>query len=148
MCRGQDGFYQTGCPLEGRFVNNGDGTVTDTCTGLMWQLDTADVNGDGKFLHVGDELPWCEALAYCENLDFAGYDDWRLPNIRELQSIVDYGRHWPAIDPVFRAESRWYWSSTSYAGRTRAAWCVHFEDGTVFVHSAEREHLRAVRTLP
>ena len=45
---GQDGFYQAGCPSAGRFVDNGDGTVTDSCTGLVWQKDTADVNGDGR----------------------------------------------------------------------------------------------------
>ena len=46
-CPGQDGFYQTGCAPDHRFVDNGDGTVTDNCTGLMWQKDTADVNVDG-----------------------------------------------------------------------------------------------------
>ncbi len=106
-CAGQDGFYSTGCPSEGRFVDNGDGTVSDTCTGLMWQQDTADTNGDGV-IELGplssDRRPWCEALAFCENLTFAGHDDWRLPNIRELQSIVDYGRgdlsrFIPSIDP-------------------------------------------------
>jgi hypothetical protein len=45
---GQDSVYATGCPSGGRFVDNGDGTVTDHCTGLMWQKGTADVNGDGQ----------------------------------------------------------------------------------------------------
>ena len=93
-CAGQDGLYATGCPSEGRFVDNGDGTVTDTCTRLMWQQDTADVNGDG-LRNEGDQPPWCSALAYCEDLELAGHDDWRLPNITELQSIVDHGRFSP-----------------------------------------------------
>src|SRR4029434_10887832 len=46
--RGQDAHYATGCPSQGRYIDNGDGTVTDLCTGLMWQKDTADTNGDGK----------------------------------------------------------------------------------------------------
>ncbi len=82
---GQDGFYQAGCPIEGRFVDNGDGTVTDTCTGLMWQKDTADVNGRRNRATMQDRLNWQDALKYCESLSFAGHDDWRLPNVRELR---------------------------------------------------------------
>ena len=79
---GQDGFYQAGCPSAGRFVDNGDGTVTDSCTGLVWQKDTADINGDGT-IDLDDELTWQDALKYCDGLSFAGHDDWRLPNVRE-----------------------------------------------------------------
>jgi hypothetical protein len=145
-CPGQDGSYSTGCPSEGRFVDNGDGTVTDNCTGLMWQKDTADVNGDGK-IDGADTLPWCDALAYCENLSFAGHDDWRLPNVRELQSIVDYGRPSPPIDPVFGALSSFYWSSTSGAGGPGFAWYV--VGGGVFYGGKDGfYYVRAVGTSP
>jgi hypothetical protein len=131
-CPGQDGSYATGCPSEGRFVDNGDGTVTDHCTGLMWQKDTADVNGDGQFVNNNrDDASWCDALAYCENLSFAGHNDWRLPNVRELQGIVDYGRINPSIDPAFDALSSVYWSSTSYADNPDSAWVVYFGYGAV-----------------
>jgi hypothetical protein len=128
---GQDAFYKAGCPTEGRFVDQGDGTVTDTCTGLVWQRDTADVNGDGK-IDTADRFNWLGALRYCESLSFAGHDDWRLPNVRELQSIVDYGRYGPAMDPVFGAvsESEWYWSSTSFANDPRAAWFFYLHYGS------------------
>lgn len=63
----------------------------------------------------GDRQNWCEALAYCENLTFAGHDDWRLPNIRELQSIVDYGRFTLAIDPHFGRLAVGTWSSLERA---------------------------------
>ena len=63
------------------FADNGDGTVTDTATGLMWQQADDGVARD-----------WGEALAYAEDLTLAGHGDWRLPNAKELQSIVDYSR--------------------------------------------------------
>lgn len=78
-----------------QFVDNGDGTISDLNTGLMWQQ--AD---DGNF------YDWENALSTAENLNLAGYTDWRLPNPKELHSIVDYSRspdmtHSPAIDPIF-----------------------------------------------
>lgn len=123
ICAGQDGFYQTGCSNEDRFTDNGDGTVTDNCTGLMWQKDTGN---DGNPL-----INWCDALAYCEDLELAGHDDWRLPNVRELQSIVDYGPLSPAIDAVFDALPSFYWSSTSNEGDPDSAWGVDFSSGSV-----------------
>ncbi len=73
---------------ENSFVDNADGTVTDEATGLMWaQSDD------------GVELDWADALAYANDSELGGYDDWRLPNVKELQSIVDYGRSPSASDP-------------------------------------------------
>ena len=145
---GQDWFYQKGCPMVGRFVDNGDGTVTDNCTGLMWQKDTADINGDGTIVFDQDGLKWQEALQYCEGLEFAGHDDWRLPNVRELQSIVDYGRFAPSIHPIFRAESGSYWSSTTLVSWPHFAWEVVFSDGTFDAVGKDVDHppyIRAVR---
>ena len=149
-CAGQDAHHATGCSSEGRFTDNGDGTVTDHCTGLMWQQDTADVNGDGLVVDDGgDALPWCLALAYCENLRFAGHEDWRLPNIRELQSIVDYERVELAIDPVFGGYPSLYWSSTSSAQVGDAALDVTFSDGNIGdTGKDENSYVRAVRTGP
>jgi len=150
-CPRQDGFYQTGCSSIGRFVENQDGTVTDTCTGLMWQRETADTNRDGM-INDGDQLNWCDALAYCADLSLADYGDWRLPNIRELQSIADYGRLDPAVDPIFGRVSSvvsWYWSSTSYSHSFASAWGVNFDDGSVlYVDKAGRVYVRAVRSVP
>ncbi len=147
---GDDGSYATGCPPEGRFVDNGDGTVTDACTRLIWQKVTADVNGDGVLTDL-DRVDWCSALAYCVSLELGGYDDWRLPNVRELETIVDYGRIDPAIDPVFRALSSDYWSSTSVAGSPAHAWSVTFQVGGISSlgkEDKERSYLRAVRSGP
>jgi hypothetical protein len=135
---GQDGFYQEGCgnswrPPEGRFTDNGDGTVTDHCTGLMWQKDT------------GGTFAWPEALTYCENLSLAGHEDWRLPNVRELQSLVHYGRFQPAIHPVFSATtvSNWYWSSTVGVVDPRVPWIVDFSLGGILGNSTQSTGLGA-----
>jgi len=128
---GQDGFYRAGCPKEGRYVDNGDGTVSDTCTGLVWQKDTADVNGNGAD-DPEDGLRWSQVLKYCDSIVFAGRDDWRLPNIGELLSIVDYGRSDPAIDPVFGGVGDLHWSSSpsSHSGEIGRAFVVYFRGGT------------------
>ncbi|MDF7801105.1 DUF1566 domain-containing protein [Pontiellaceae bacterium B1224] len=107
--------------------DNGDGTITDQATGLMW------MTGDSGWFKVGDAangtLNWEDALALCENLTFAGHTDWRLPSAKELQSIVDYNRSpdttdSAAIDPIFHSSEimnaagmkdwPYYWSSTPF----------------------------------
>lgn len=77
------------------FTDNNNGTITDESTGLMWQK-TDD----------GTALNWENALSYAENLNLGGKSDWRLPNAKELQSLVDYSRspqatNSPAINPIF-----------------------------------------------
>jgi len=104
------------------FVDNGDGTISDLATGLMWSRDD-----------YGAGMDWEEALAYVQELneqDYLGYSDWRLPNAKELQSIVDYSRspdatNSAAIDPAFNVtaitneagEFDWgfYWTGTTHA---------------------------------
>jgi Protein of unknown function (DUF1566) len=100
------------------FHANHNGTVNDDATGLVWQQ--AD---DGKTRN------WPDALQYCAMLDLGGKRDWRLPNVKELQSIVDYSRNDPAIDTgVFTQSDRtgWFWSSTTHGDNTRMAAYVCF----------------------
>jgi hypothetical protein len=101
------------------FTDNGNGTVSDNATGLMWQQ-----NDDGN------TYDWENALSYAENLSLAEHDDWRLPTAKELQSIVDYSRcpditNSPALDPIFGATTfndpegnqgqyGYYWTGTSH----------------------------------
>jgi hypothetical protein len=116
-----------------RFLDNGDRTITDQATGLMWtQADSGDhafaaaVSG---YTHADGALNWAEALDFAENLTHAGHSDWRLPNAKELQAIVDYTRspdatNSPAIDPLFEtttiineagdADYPFYWTSTTF----------------------------------
>ncbi len=91
------------------YSNNGDGTITDNASGLMWlEVD------------LGVAVEWEEALSLAENHEFAGFDDWRLPDVKELQSIVDYGGSYPAINQDYftctqleENENYYYWTSTS-----------------------------------
>jgi hypothetical protein len=103
------------------FVDNGDNTISDIATGLMWSK-----NDDGAGMN------WQEALAYAQTKNtenFLGHNDWRLPNAKELQSIVDYSRSpdftgSAAIDPVYNCTAitdeggftdyPWYWTSTTH----------------------------------
>lgn len=70
------------------YVNNNDGTINDYVTGLMWQ-DTTDTNGDGE-IDADDKLTYDEAMDYADELELAGYTDWRLPSIKELYSLIDF----------------------------------------------------------
>ena len=125
-------LYVRGNPAYGHndFVDNEDGTITDRATGLTWmQFDSGHLRAGSA--HDG-RMPWEEALRWAETLHYAGHDDWRLPNAKELQSIVDYTRspdttQSAAIDPVFQVSSirnendqadfPYYWSSTTHAQR-------------------------------
>jgi hypothetical protein len=107
------------------FVDNTDGTITDKATGLMWKQDD---NGEG--------LLWQDALSYAEEVEFAGHSDWRLPDAKELQSIVDYTRSpattsSAAIDALFNCSQianeagavdyPWYYSSTTHANSSNTS---------------------------
>lgn len=139
-----DAYYLKGYPAIGdRFTNNGDGTITDNGTGLMWP---ADGNGGGCF--SGGTKNWADAITFCEGLTFAGHSDWRLPNVKALMSIVDYGEYSPAIDETFfsNTQSDYYWSSTTYVDDTDLAWYVNFIYGSVYPDGkASSYYVRCVR---
>lgn len=118
-------------------IDNGDGTVTDTGSGLMWLKATQGL------------LPWEEAIKYCEDGIWAGHDDWRLPNRNELQSLVNYSRFSPSIDTsVFPDTASYnYWSSTTHATYPENAWFVNFNYGYVYGYNKQTSYfVRPVRT--
>jgi len=141
--RGEQGL------VEGRFVDNGT-TVTDTRTNLVWEQKTDD-SGNRDLRNT---YTWQQALDYCNNLDLAN-KNWRLPNIKEIASLADLSRVNPAIDPMFEqyTVSSKYWSSTTSANYTKAAWYVDFHQGLAreaWGHSGDWDksdfnHVRCVR---
>ena len=139
-----DGESKAGKPWPAiRFSANNDGSVTDNLTGLVWSkdadlmrsrdplLDTDDLNGDGA-------VTWIHALDYIKKLNsenYLGYNDWRLPTLNELVSLVNQGEPdssaWLNELAFFNAVPHPYWSSTSGAGNAGTAWTVSMQGGHV-----------------
>ncbi len=104
------------------FTDNGNGIITDNFTGLSWQkIQTADL------------LSWEEALSYANNFTLAGKDDWRLPNVKELQSLNDPSLIKPSFNKAFfpNCLSGNYWSSTSMINAAAKAWDINIDYGIV-----------------
>lgn len=128
---GQDGEIQAGLAWPNpRFVDNDNRTVTDKLTGLIWTQDANIATG---------YKTWQEALDYVKKLNtqnYLGYNDWRLPNWNELESMVNKGApnsaHWLATQGFFNVQSNYYWSSTTYVYESDSAWNVNMSDGNVF----------------
>jgi hypothetical protein len=123
---GQDPGFKTGFPHEFELVKVVEGDpatwyTIDHSTRLMWQHRDDGVRRN-----------WRQGLLHAENLELGGFDDWRLPNVMELYSIVDIGRNEPAVNgDFFRLQSLLYWTSSSCLYDTSRAWTVRFNQGLV-----------------
>src|SRR6266480_2000091 len=145
---GQDGELRRGAPLA--YADNGNGTVTDLNTGLVWEK----VSDDGTVHDKDNTYTWANAftghVATLNATSFAGHTDWRLPNVRELQSIVNYQSSSPMVSSAFKTNcapgcpatgcsctaSGNYWSSTSSVSSPSRAWFVSFRYGNVDAFSS------------
>ncbi len=124
--------------LSADFIKTGD-IVKDTVSKLEWQDDA-----------IGNTMTWTAAIGHCENLALGGHNDWRLPNINELRSIVERSNISPAIVSGFSETTSddHYWSSTTYAYENSRgyAWRVGFYTGFVSSHGKGTNHyVRCVR---
>ncbi|MBT4089985.1 MAG: DUF1566 domain-containing protein [Deltaproteobacteria bacterium] len=118
------------------YSDNGDSTVTQNTTGLVWQQ------------LEGGSHTWEAALAYCETLVLGGNSDWRLPNHKELHSLIDYSdTSPPVIDSLFSsANSNYYWTSTTKSNDLDMAWLGYFNTGGIFTSSKTNSYpVRCVR---
>ncbi|PJZ48490.1 hypothetical protein CH362_14915 [Leptospira saintgironsiae] len=115
-----------------------NGTVTDNVTGLTWQKCTNGLSGTSCNTGSATGSTWTTALASCNALTLAG-KTWRLPNINELRSIMDYSKANPSVDTIYfpGTLSNYYWSSTSYSPSPSNAWYVHFNRGLVSPFAAK-----------
>ncbi|MBI3795375.1 MAG: DUF1566 domain-containing protein [Deltaproteobacteria bacterium] len=158
-----DGALRRGALPRYKLLN--DGTVKDLNTGLIWEVKcvgagcpvlhdveygvcwSADLDGSG-----GTIWEWLNDINAEGGTGYAGHHDWRIPNVRELQSIVDYETSGPALNPIFGPISPFatpYWTSTTYLPSPSEAWAVGFFTGSVWDYpKGSVEIVRAVRGSP
>jgi hypothetical protein len=157
---GQDGDTRTGRPLV--YVDNGDGTITDMNTSLVWEKKSE----DGSIHDISVTYTWAQAfsvhVAGLNAVNFAGHNDWRVPNVKELESIVNFEHFYPSpsVSPAFNngcapgctvltcscTVVHDYWSSNTYANTPQLAWVVYFGGGNVNANfKSDPFYVRAVR---
>ena len=144
---GNMGAYNTPAWTGERFTDNGDGTVTDNLTALVWLKDSTCLGAQD----------WANVLSSCNDLangicgltDGSTAGQWRLPNVNELHSLIDLTQSNPALPsghPFIGNLSSGYWSSSTGAGKPDDAWYVYFYDGFVgYYHKKDDAHVRCVR---
>ncbi|HDH11381.1 MAG TPA: DUF1566 domain-containing protein [Nitrospirae bacterium] len=149
---GQDGEIKAGIAWPNpRFTDNGDGTVTDNLTGLIWSK-SAYSPGPSACLCPGCYRPWQEALEFigCLNTNnYLDFSDWRLPNMNELRSLFDYSKAYYALPtghPFQGVQSAGYWLSTTIAYDTSNAWLVYpYQGGMAYLSKLTNKHIWPVR---
>ncbi len=160
---GQDGSLQAGTAPS--YTDNGDGTITDNVTGLIWEK----LSDDRSVHDFNKTYSWYDAFnVKIATLNtppcFTGNCDWRLPNRRELESLVDVGQNAPAVDPVFHdtntctmgctvttcscTASNFYWSSTTFQDPSQKfAWAVDLGAGRITYYEKTSGNLLSVRAV-
>lgn len=172
---GSDGDVQAGAPLS--YVDNGDGTITDLNTGLMWEKkdDSGGIHDRNNLYVWGNDLDpgimdGTIVTVFLATLNagggFAGYTDWRIPNFKELTSIVDFETPGVTVDPVFHRTVSCvgcndisiqscsctfpgeYWTSTDVWFQPEEAWTLDFAPNAAFAGARDKNnnfYVRAVR---
>lgn len=151
---GDDGNHEAGWWKKRLIANNktryilktlsGGVVVIDRATGLMWAA-----NGLASGCDMGNTEDFADRISYANSLVFAGFNDWRVPNIKELLSIVDYGSTPPMINTTYfsNTASASYWSSTTDINLITSAFTVDFSGGDITIlGKGFTERLRCVRS--
>lgn len=150
---GDDGTFQAGWWLKRTIANNrtrfigktidGDVVVFDRATGLCWAGD-----GNEAGCNNGATITWVNTFTYALALDFAGFTDWRMPNIKELFSIVIEALNHPVIvePPFINTVNNVYWSATTRVDVTTKVWSTNFDTGfNSTPNKTDSYYLRCVR---
>ena len=138
---------------DSQLQDNGDGTVTDHKTVLIWKQCLEGQSGSDCASGSAEAFTWQQALQRAQTVNssggFAGFSDWRLPTIKELSSLVEHQCVDPAINLTRfpNASNHWLWSSSAVAGVASYAWGVLFGNGsTHWVNKYSNYQLRLVRS--
>ena len=137
-----DGYYEIGLEWPSpRFTDNTDGTVSDNLTGLMWEWSTNDTLRN-----------WQTALDYCNDSTASGYGDWRMPNINELETLINYEEVSPAgwlnLLAFDDCKAQPYWSSTTDIDDSTSAYSVNMSDARIYrIVKTNSNYVLAVRGI-
>jgi len=145
-------------PMDDRFAvegTAGEPVVRDGVTGLGWQGCSRGLSGSACDVGAAADVLWADALAYCDALEWGGFDDWRLPDVLEAHGLMDYGEAGGVTVAAFpNAPARRHFTSTSYAGDVGGVWVAPFsgDDGRLGVLAsvtspASTGAVRCVRTF-
>ncbi len=132
-----DGWYATvkNIGQASNFTANKNHTIiTDHLTGLMWQNT-----------HYPLSLNWKQATSYCQSLSLGSYHDWQLPSVGQLETIIDYGKSEPAINPIFsHTHPAYYWTAKTSGG---IVWNIDFNYGSDmnYYGTTQKAYVRCVR---
>ncbi len=150
--RGDHPIVGAGWTRQTRFSRDtsvlGQAVVLDAATGLGWQGCTAGLEGNDCATGEIKTYSWKDALAYCEGLSWGGHTDWRVPNMKELRTIVDETRTYPSIDTIAfpGTGSDYYWPSSTLLGEAGPySWAVGFHIGSV--DTLDKTYLERVRCV-
>ena len=125
-----EGFYRPG--VERGYQDNGDGTITDFYSGLIYQKCSAGQNNVTNCSGTATTSNWSNSLTYCNSLNLAG-KTWRLPTQKELSDLVPFNLSFPAIHSAYfpSTQNSSYWTSTNVASNSLNAWSLNFMDGSL-----------------
>jgi len=132
-----------------RYTDKGDGTILDKSTNLIWKKCTQGLSGNDCATGSATTTNWQQALQQANNSTFAGKSDWRLPNIKELSSLVRRNCYLPAINETLfpNTPASYFWSSSPHSYYSNKAWIVNFGNGNDrFNYRGSSFRLRLVRS--
>jgi len=131
-----------------RFTDNGNGTISDNGTGLMWQKCQLGLSGSSCTTGSATTHTWQQALDEADGSSLAVYNDWRLPNHKELLSIVEQRCYNPSINTTYfpNTSTSLFWSASPGADSTGSAWSVDFGSGYSYNYNrSSNRYVRLVR---
>ncbi len=135
-----------------RFTDHGDGTLTDALTGRRWmRCALGQTWNNGACDGVADLHDWQAALQVADSFSFAGFSDWRLPNVKEYGAIVEQRCRNPAANAVLfpSTASEPYWTASPFALNANYAWALDFKNGIDSIRTKHSSlHVRLVRDAP